>query len=1116
MVRRARSIVLWVAVMFAAALATPAAAFDGVSLPQPDNGKSVLNASALSGLWYDPARPFLGFTFSFDTDGNVAVTWYVYDNQGNQIWLVASGRLVGNRAVLDNTLITSGGLFPPAFRTDQVVRTPWGRLTLDVESCSAINVSWAPIVPGYDAGNLRVVPLIVAGGLPCQVSTNDDAGNACDEAATVSANGTVTGRVDPADDQDYYRVVIPASGALRARSSTEESLDPIGALLDASCEVVIENDDTIERQFDVAAIVPAGTYFVRVGSYASNSTGNYSLNIGYDSSATDDFADDCTGALPIPATGSLAGRIDFDIDADVFRVVLPQPGTFSAESSETGSLDPFGELLDATCEVIDENDDFNGRNFFFGDVLPAGTYFVRVRSYGRLSAGPYRLTTSFSAGTGTADDHGDFCAVATDLVVNGTATGSVNTPDDDDFFRVQVPTRGTLTSGTSLATDLDPELALFDANCQRLAENDDYGPGRNSLLSYAVDPGTYYVRVHAFNGGTTGPYAVTPVLVPSTPANDDHGDACASATTIAPEFSAYGRISPASDRDFYRIIVEGQATFTVASSDSGSLDPIGALLDANCNVLAENDDSDGGDFSVSIPVDIGTYFIRVGSADGTSTGNYKLDFGYGIARPAPKSSGAKLATADETPKLVVGSELARADSSKRAPIVAAGKRVVNPSALTGLWYDPAGAYQGFSFSFDANGNVAVAWYVYAATRQAWVVGNSTLVGNRATIPMFIATGNPGFPPNYNPAAVTLLPWGTLTLDLLDCDAIRVSWTSSRPGFNDGALDVVPLIVAGGLACEVIPETDDFGNNCAAAAPIALNAASNGRIDPATDEDYFRFTVGSRGAFAVQSGGSTTLNPRGALLDAACSQLAQNDDANGREFALNRTLDPGTYYLRVDSSGGSTGSYGFATSFVASGGGGGTNNVTLQLQNDLLYDLDFRANGGEPIRVLAGSSTQQTVAVSGPLAVTFGLVGADIAGRPIGDLRGGSFDAIANPTGTIRFNVTNRIGNQVFFAPVMANKQPATILMGANMGLAQENRCNCTVPGGARDTRLGYYELLANSNMRGYAGNSGYAGNYVVWGSDPSGAGRQLLPVPLINVVQSPSGRASLQAAILPF
>src|SRR5205085_2696656 len=98
MVRRVRMLAFGMAVLLAALLASPATAFDGVSLPRAGQAKSVLNAASLSGLWYDAAQRGQGFTFSFDTDGNVAVTWYVYDNAGHQVWLIGSARLVGNRA----------------------------------------------------------------------------------------------------------------------------------------------------------------------------------------------------------------------------------------------------------------------------------------------------------------------------------------------------------------------------------------------------------------------------------------------------------------------------------------------------------------------------------------------------------------------------------------------------------------------------------------------------------------------------------------------------------------------------------------------------------------------------------------------------------------------------------------------------------------------------------------------------------------------------------------------------------------------------------------------------------------------------------------------------------
>lgn len=1071
---------------------------------------AVINPSSLSGLWYNPAQAGQGFTFSFDEEGRVAVTWYVYDDQGNQVWLIGSGAIVGNRAELP-VVITSGGLFPPLFDPTQVTRTPWGTLTLDILDCDRINARWTTTTAGFTDGNFDVVPLIVSGGLQCQITQADDVGDSCDEATPIASSGTFNGSIDPESDEDFFRVTLGSSGLFRARSVRQGELDPTGTILDANCDVVIEGDDSaVDQNFDIDTLLSPGVYYVKVASFGAGSRGNYALNLSFEAGVSDDFPDDCSPATTVAPTSQTIGRIDELEDEDYVSVVLNEAGILTASSSGTATLDPIGAVLDANCELIAENDDDQiTQNFLIRVALQAGTYYVKVRSYAQASSGVYTLNLNFAPGSGTADDHGNICGTASAVTANGSATGNIEIAGDEDFFRFTIQDRGTLTFGTSGISSLDPEVAVFDQNCDRVAEDDDGGLGRNSLISLPLDGGNvWYVRVRAWQASSEGTYTIQPRFTPSVPGTDDHGNACSSATLLAPNYSAIGRIEPGADADFFRFELETEGTFTVNSVDSNSLDPVGALLDANCNVLAENDDSNDGDFSVSTDVTTGVYYLRVTSLSGSSD-DYQLDFGYSAFAGASQAAASKSTTAPKAAPLEMDSSLARAWQRSKPPR-ASPKAVLNASALTGLWYDPAGDGQGFSLSFNQSGTVAIAWYVYANTRQVWLVGSGDVIGNRAVVQMFIAEGA-RFPPDFDPNDVELTPWGTITLDFRACDDIRVSWTSTLPGFSTGTLNAIPLIVAGGLTCEVTPDVDDAGNSCATAAAATLNASTSGRIDPAADEDYFRFTVGSTGTYSVQSGGSTTLNPRAALLDASCAVLAENDDASGREFALTRELAAGTYYLRVASSAsGSVGDYAFASSFATTPGG--STQVSLQLENELLYDIEFRANGGEPIRVSAGTSRTEAVAVTGSLGVTFALVGAvNQAGAPAGDLLGGSFDPVSSPSGTIRYTVTNEIGAQTYFAPVIGNKSFQPVLIGVNMGTPDENLCNCIVPVGARDARVGYYELGVASNVRGYFGATTYSGNYVVWGSDPSGAGRQLLPVPLNSIVQSPSGRATLQA-----
>src|SRR5204863_10176171 len=102
------------------------------------------------------------------------------------------------------------------------------------------------------------------------------------------------------------------------------------------------------------------------------------------------------------------------------------------------------------------------------------------------------------------------------------------------------------------------------------------------------------------------------------------------------------------------------------------------------------------------------------------------------------------------------------------PATRHAKSVTNPAALTGLWYAPSQNGHGFALTFSGDGRVAATWYVYQGTRQVWLIGSGNLVNNQAVLPTVITSGA-SFPPAFDPNAVQLTSWGTLTLDVQDCD-----------------------------------------------------------------------------------------------------------------------------------------------------------------------------------------------------------------------------------------------------------------------------------------------------------------------------------------------------------
>jgi len=124
----------------------------------------------ITGSWYLPAQSGHGFNVEVlkgpGEDNAMLAFWYVYDNAGNNLWLVAQGSYVGDTATL-NVLSGSGGLFPPNFDKTKIVRTNWGTLTLKFTDCNNAKAQWNPIIPAYPSGSMDLVRLSGVSGLAC-------------------------------------------------------------------------------------------------------------------------------------------------------------------------------------------------------------------------------------------------------------------------------------------------------------------------------------------------------------------------------------------------------------------------------------------------------------------------------------------------------------------------------------------------------------------------------------------------------------------------------------------------------------------------------------------------------------------------------------------------------------------------------------------------------------------------------------------------------------------------------------------------------------------------------------------------------------------------------------
>lgn len=100
------------------------------------------------------------------------------------------------------------------------------------------------------------------------------------------------------------------------------------------------------------------------------------------------------------------------------------------------------------------------------------------------------------------------------------------------------------------------------------------------------------------------------------------------------------------------------------------------------------------------------------------------------------------------------------------------------------------------------------------------------------------------------------------------------------------------------------ESPDYSNTMAGASEIPLSSSLDGRISPNNDSDYFKIILTQQTAVRIetaQQAGQSNMDTYLRLYDASGTQLEADDDDGADNFSLiQRTLNAGTYYIRVHS------------------------------------------------------------------------------------------------------------------------------------------------------------------------------------------------------------------------
>lgn len=122
--------------------------------------------TGLTGAWYNPARDGEGFLIEMLSGDRALVTWFTYDPNGEQMWLIGTGTVSDNVVTVARLERTSGPVFGAAFDPDLVVRSNWGSVALTFEDCDSGRVDYAGPAD-FGSGRIALTRLTALRHAPC-------------------------------------------------------------------------------------------------------------------------------------------------------------------------------------------------------------------------------------------------------------------------------------------------------------------------------------------------------------------------------------------------------------------------------------------------------------------------------------------------------------------------------------------------------------------------------------------------------------------------------------------------------------------------------------------------------------------------------------------------------------------------------------------------------------------------------------------------------------------------------------------------------------------------------------------------------------------------------------
>jgi hypothetical protein len=733
------------------------------------------------------------------------------------------------------------------------------------------------------------------------ISSNPGSGNAQPSGTsfeTAIALTAVTGglgadeNISVAGEEDYFTFTATATGLLRASldQNNGSSIDTYIRVYDSSRTLIASDDDSGPGLNSLASVsvVAGNVYYIKASAYGPG-TGAYRVATSIASisnpSNTQASGISFNEAIVLTAvTGGLGADENISVagEEDYFTFTATATGLLRAslDQNNGSSIDTYIRVYDSSRTLIASDDDSGpGLNSLASVSVVAGnTFYIKASAYGP-GTGAYRVTTSIASISGQGDTFDTAMIIIPDSVTNiASADGNISVAGEEDFYKYTASANGVVTFSMDAISNsgVDTYISVYDSSRNLVAQDDDSGPGLNSLASgISVSANsTYYIKTTAYGAGT-GAYRVSVSAI----SNSGSGNAFGNPVTLST--NADGDILVAGEEDFYKYTASasGVVTFSMDAINNSGVDTYIRVYDSSRNLVAQDDDSGLGLNSLaSVSVIAGNDYYIKATAYGMGTGAYRVSV---------------------SSQNIVGDDVGNLLDASATLLTFTGEIASQTKTISYMDFDV------FSFTASVSGRYEIG-----------VIPDST----QNLAPYLEVVGSDGSFIGYASAHSGL---SAFTLPLLSQGQqvyIRVSGSQSVISLQSSTGNYTLQVKQPGAIVDFYANSFNSGTSQIPVEPITLSLGTNSGsltnanmvIESANDVDVFRFTANRSGPMKVNlsKNSGSTLDTIISILDSSGNVLASNDDSNSStnsEVVID-VNNLGVYYVSVKGYGGTTGDY----------------------------------------------------------------------------------------------------------------------------------------------------------------------------------------------------------------